>query len=173
MIHSRTVSVDDTRRLAEEVASFAKPADLVLLAGDLGTGKTAFAQGFARGLGVVETVTSPAFVLVRGYKGRLRMAHLDVYRIDHMQELIDLGMAELLDEGGVVLIEWGDLVVPALPADFLEVRIEHGDDDDERLLEIDVVGPAWAPRMSALELALVPWSPPAGTSGMAAPAGAG
>lgn len=169
MIHARTVSVDDTRRLAQEVASFAKPADLVLLAGDLGAGKTAFAQGFAQGLGVAETVTSPAFVLVRAYDGRLRMTHLDVYRIDHMQELIDLGMAELLDEGGVVLIEWGDLVVPALPADFLEVRIDHTDDgdDQERRLEIDVVGPAWSPRMPALELALVPWSLPPASAGKA------
>lgn len=167
MIRARTTSVDDTRRLAEEVAAFAKPADLLLLAGDLGAGKTAFAQGFARGLGVPEMVTSPAFVLVRGYAGRMRMTHLDVYRIDHLQELIDLGMAEMLDEGGVVLIEWGDLVVPALPADFLEVRIEHGDGDDDRLLEIDVVGPSWAPRMSALELALVPWPATPGIVGKA------
>lgn len=160
MIAARTVSIDDTRRLATEVSAMAEPGDLVLLVGDLGVGKTAFAQGFARGLGVVESVTSPAFVLMRSYEGRLRMAHLDVYRIDRLQELIDLGMAELLDEGGVVLIEWGDVVVPALPADFLEVTISHGSGEEERIIGIDVVGPAWLPRMMALEMALVPWSAP-------------
>ena len=158
MITALSTSVDDTRRLAAEVAAMAKPGDLLVLAGDLGVGKTAFAQGFAQALGVAELVTSPAFVLLRTYEGRLRMSHLDVYRMDHLQELIDLGMSELLDEGGVVLVEWGDVVLPALPADFLEVRIEHGSSDDERRVAIDVVGPAWAPRMTALELALVPWS---------------
>ena len=158
MIRAATKSVDDTRALAGEIAALAKPGDLVVLAGDLGTGKTAFAQGFARGLGAGEPVTSPAFILVRTYEGRLPMIHMDVYRLDQMQELVDLGIAELLDDGGVTLVEWGDAVTPALPADFLEVRLESGTAPDDRLLTVRSVGPSWPPRAQALRLALPPWT---------------
>lgn len=158
MIRAATTSVDDTRALAAEIASLSAPGDLVVLAGDLGTGKTAFAQGFARGLGVDEPVTSPAFILVRTYDGRLPLVHLDVYRLETMQEIVDLGIAELLDDGGVTLIEWGDAVAPALPADFLEVRLETADGPDDRLLTIRSVGPGWPPRAQALRRAMAPWT---------------
>jgi tRNA threonylcarbamoyladenosine biosynthesis protein TsaE len=159
VITAATKSVDDTRALAAELAALAKPGDLIVLAGDLGTGKTAFAQGFARGLGVDEQVTSPAFVLVRTYEGRLPLVHMDVYRLDHMQELVDLGIAELLDEGAVTLVEWGDAVTPALPADFLEVRLDMPDGPaDDRLLAVRSVGPGWAPRAHAVRQALSRWT---------------
>jgi tRNA threonylcarbamoyladenosine biosynthesis protein TsaE len=152
-----TSSVDDTRALAAEVAALARPGDLVVLAGDLGTGKTAFAQGFARGLGVKEPVTSPAFILVRTYEGRVPLVHLDVYRLDNMQELVDLGIAELLDEGAVTLVEWGDAVTPGLPADFLEVRLEAAAGPDDRLVRIRSVGPGWPPRADRLKKVVAPW----------------
>jgi len=158
MITMATTSVDDTRALAAGIAGLAEPGDLIVLAGDLGTGKTAFAQGFAQGLGVEEPVTSPAFVLVRTYEGRLPMVHLDVYRLDHMQELVDLGISELLDEGAVTLVEWGDAVAPALPADFLEVRLESAEAPDDRVLTVRSVGPGWPPRADALRRALAPWT---------------
>ena len=159
MIRLATKSVDDTRAVAAEIAALAAPGDLLVLAGDLGTGKTAFAQGFARGLGVEEPVTSPAFILVRTYDdGRLPLVHLDVYRLDTMQELVDLGIAELLDEGAVTLVEWGDAVTPALPADFLEVRLEVTEAPDDRLLRIRSVGPGWPPRADALKRVLAPWT---------------
>ena len=154
----QTKSVDDTRALAAEIAALAAPGDLIVLAGDLGTGKTAFAQGFAKGLGVEEPVTSPAFILVRTYPGRLPMVHLDVYRLDHMQELVDLGISELLDEGAVTLVEWGDAVTPALPSDFLEVRLDSGAAPDDRTIVVRSVGPTWPPRAGALRAALAPWT---------------
>jgi tRNA threonylcarbamoyladenosine biosynthesis protein TsaE len=157
VIKAVTTSVDDTRDLAAEVAVLATPGDLILLSGDLGTGKTAFAQGFARGLGVEEPVTSPAFILVHTYEGRLPLVHLDVYRLDTMQELVDLGIAELLDDGAVTLIEWGDAVAPGLPADFLEVRLEAKDGPDDRLLSIRTVGPGWPARTRALKEAVAKW----------------
>jgi tRNA threonylcarbamoyladenosine biosynthesis protein TsaE len=158
MITAATTSVDDTRALAAGLAALAAPGDLVILAGDLGAGKTAFAQGFAQGLGVEEPVTSPAFILVRTYEGRLPMVHLDVYRLDTMQELVDLGIAELLDEGAVTLIEWGDAVAPGLPADFLEVRLEAGAGPDDRRVTIRSVGPAWPPRARALKEVVAKWT---------------
>jgi tRNA threonylcarbamoyladenosine biosynthesis protein TsaE len=157
VIKAATTSVDGTRDLAAEVASLAAPGDLIVLAGDLGTGKTAFAQGFARGLGVEEPVTSPAFILVHTYEGRLPLVHLDVYRLDTMQELVDLGIAELLDDGAVTLVEWGDAVAQGLPADFLEVRLEADGGPDDRQLSIRTVGPGWPPRARALKEAVAPW----------------
>lgn len=157
MIHALTKSVGDTRDLAAQVAELARPGDLLVLAGGLGTGKTAFAQGFGRGLGVEEVITSPAFVLVRSYEGRIPMVHLDVYRLDHLQELLDLGVAELLDYGGVTLVEWGDVVSPALPADYLEVTLEMGDAEDERRLAMRPVGRGWPPRIDALRQSIDPW----------------
>jgi tRNA threonylcarbamoyladenosine biosynthesis protein TsaE len=158
VIQATTKSVDDTRALAAEIAALAVPGDLLVLAGDLGAGKTTFVQGFARGLGIEEPVTSPAFILVRTYEGRLPMNHLDVYRLDQMQELVDLGIAELLDDGGVTLVEWGDAVTPALPSDFLEVRLENGPAVDDRVIHVRSVGPSWPPRADALRLALAPWT---------------
>ena len=158
MIEARTKSVDDTRALAAELATVARPGDLILLAGGLGAGKTAFAQGFARGLGVPEQVTSPAFVLVRSYEGRIPMVHLDVYRLDHLQELVDLGIPEMLDEDGVTLIEWGDVVTRALPADFLEVRLDAGESEDERIVKLRSVGPGWSTRLRTVRGAVDRWS---------------
>lgn len=152
-----TANVDDTRSLGAALAGIARPGDIVLLSGDLGTGKTALTQGFAAGLGVTEQVVSPTFTLARDYDGRLRLHHLDVYRLDHLQEAIDLGLAELTDDGGVTLIEWGEVVIPTLPPDYLEIRLTYGADDDERLLELVPVGVQWATRAPALAAALGPW----------------
>jgi tRNA threonylcarbamoyladenosine biosynthesis protein TsaE len=156
-IAATTKSVEDTRAMASEVAPLAGPGDLIVLSGDLGAGKTAFVQGFARGLGVTEPVASPAFVLVRSYQGRLPIAHVDVYRLDHIQELVDLGIAELLDEGAVTLVEWGDVVSPALPSDYLEIRLDQGQSDDERRVTFSPVGASWPPRWTALNRAVDRW----------------
>jgi tRNA threonylcarbamoyladenosine biosynthesis protein TsaE len=158
MIELRTKSVDDTRALGAELAAFVRHGDLVLLEGGLGTGKTAFVQGLARGLGVEEPVTSPAFVLMHVYAGRVPLNHLDVYRLDRLQELIDLGIAELLDDDAVTVIEWGDVVQPALPSDFLAVRMDPGDSEDERVVTIRAVGPSWPGRLRAIGEALGRWS---------------
>jgi tRNA threonylcarbamoyladenosine biosynthesis protein TsaE len=175
MTMCRTVNVDETRRLASAIAALARPGDLLLLVGDLGAGKTAFAQGFAKELGIDEPVTSPTFTLVRTYEGRLTLNHLDVYRLDRLQEADDIGLAELIDDGGVTLIEWGDAVRPALPSDYLEVRLAFGapellpdpvpvepgevePSDDVRHLQLTVFGPSWAPRAAALAKAVEVWS---------------
>jgi tRNA threonylcarbamoyladenosine biosynthesis protein TsaE len=157
MIKARTRSVEDTRALAAALAELARPGDLLLLAGDLGAGKTAFAQGFGAALGVDEVITSPTFTLAAQYQGRLEFNHLDVYRLDQLDEIFDLGLPEMLDEGGVTLVEWGDVIAPALPADYLEIRIDHGEHDDERRFEIDPVGPRWSARTRALTTAVHRW----------------
>jgi tRNA threonylcarbamoyladenosine biosynthesis protein TsaE len=152
-----TADVGGTTALGAALAALARPGDILLLSGDLGTGKTALTKGFATGLGVSERVVSPTFTIARDYDGRLRLHHLDVYRLDHLQEAIDLGLAELTDDGGVTLIEWGEVVIPTLPPDYLEVRLSYGDDDDERRIELIPVGPTWASRSPDLAGAIAPW----------------
>lgn len=152
-----TKSAEDTRELAAAVAALARPRDVILLSGDLGAGKTTFAQGFGRGLGVTEPIVSPTFTLVRTYPGRLPLVHCDVYRLDRLEEVADLDLPELLDDGGVALVEWGETITATLPADFLEVRLELGDGDDDRRLELRVVGPSWMSRVGPLGGSLARW----------------
>jgi tRNA threonylcarbamoyladenosine biosynthesis protein TsaE len=152
-----TTSVEDTRSLGAAMAELARPGDVLVLAGDLGTGKTAFAQGFARGLGVTDPVTSPTFILARTYEGRLRLHHLDVYRLDHLQEAEDLGLAELVDDRGVTLIEWGDVIAPTLPPEHLEVRLAYGAGSEDRTLRLAAAGRSWGVRADALRRLLGGW----------------
>jgi tRNA threonylcarbamoyladenosine biosynthesis protein TsaE len=158
LVSATTGSVDATRDLGAAVAGLARAGDVVVLAGDLGAGKTAFVQGFGRALGVEERITSPTFTLVHVYEGgRLPIHHLDVYRLEQLNEALDLGLAEMLDEGGVVLIEWGDAILPVLPHDRLEVRLTFGEGDDDRGVQLRPLGNGWSARSRALASALEPW----------------
>ncbi|HEX7167415.1 MAG TPA: tRNA (adenosine(37)-N6)-threonylcarbamoyltransferase complex ATPase subunit type 1 TsaE [Acidimicrobiales bacterium] len=156
-----TKSAEDTRELGAAVASLVRRGDVLLLAGDLGAGKTTFTQGFARALGVDGPVTSPTFTLLHEYDARgMKILHADVYRLERMQEVVDLGLGELVDDDAVALVEWGDVAEPALPKDFLEIRIAYpsGDaEDDVRTFTMRTVGASWAPRLAALQRALDRW----------------
>jgi tRNA threonylcarbamoyladenosine biosynthesis protein TsaE len=160
VIDAVTKSADDTRELGAAVASVVTKGDVVLLAGDLGAGKTTLTQGFARGLGVTDQVTSPTFVLMHPYEGRLPLVHVDAYRLEQLQEVIDLGLPEMLDDGAVAVIEWGDVVAPVLPPDFLELRLEYRESEDERAVRLRVVGSRWAARVPALTAAVDRWCLP-------------
>ena len=158
MTRFRTSSAADTERLGSQLASVLQPGDTVLLAGDLGAGKTTLTRGLAAALGVNEPVTSPTFTLVRTYEGRLPLVHVDVYRLESSQEFVDLGVSELQSDDGVAVIEWGDAVEPALGADFLELAIEYGDGDDERRIAARPVGPTWSARHDLLAEQLGEWA---------------
>lgn len=157
MIDLATKAPDDTRDMAAQLAALAVPGDVVLLCGDLGAGKTVFVQGFGRALGVAEVITSPTFTLVRSYPGRLRLVHVDVYRLDLTEEIADLGLTELIDDEAVAMVEWGDKAEPVLPADFLEIRITYADADDERRFRLRAVGRSWSARQVAMRRALERW----------------
>ena len=121
-------SPDATRELAGRVATLCRPGDVVLLVGDLGAGKTVFAQGFAAALGVPGPVTSPTFALVRQYRCGddspvAVLIHADVYRTGSLDEVTDLALAELVEEDAVALVEWGELAAPALGDSALEITL--------------------------------------------------
>jgi tRNA threonylcarbamoyladenosine biosynthesis protein TsaE len=130
-----THSEAETRAIAAEIGATLRRGDVVVLNGELGAGKTTFVKGLAEGLGVVDAVTSPTFTIVQHYEGRVPVTHVDVYRLDRLQELHDLGFEEILDDG-VTIIEWGDAIAPLLPRDRLEIRLTMGDDLETRTIEI-------------------------------------
>jgi tRNA threonylcarbamoyladenosine biosynthesis protein TsaE len=157
----RARTAEDTREVGEAIAPLLRPKDAVLLTGELGAGKTTFVQGVARGLGVEEPVVSPTFTLVREYEGRLGVAHVDVYRLDRMQDVVDLGLDELGDGEDVLLVEWGDVVEELLPPEHLLVELTSEDPDaesDVRRIAISATGASWAERWQSLEDSVQAWS---------------
>ncbi len=132
MIEVGCPSPDDTRALARRLASLVRPDDVLLLKGPLGAGKTVFTGGLAEGLGVQEQVTSPTFVLTRRYDGFMPLVHADLYRIGSSAEIEDL---DLLGEavGGLLVVEWGDVVENQFGADHLVVDIIPDDDETRHI----------------------------------------
>lgn len=164
-------TADDMRALGEAVGALLRPGDVVALTGDLGAGKTTFVQGAARGLGVDgDQVTSPTFTLVKEYRGRTPVYHLDVYRLDRIQEVIDLGFEELLDPDGVAFVEWGDAIEGLLPEGHLELSLHTRADDDVRQASLSA-GRPWSDRWERLEAAAARWR--AGAEGTAGAHGNG
>jgi tRNA threonylcarbamoyladenosine biosynthesis protein TsaE len=108
--------------------------DVVALTGELGAGKTCFTQGLVLGLGVAARATSPTFVLINEYRGRVPVHHVDAYRTSTLDELYELGLPELFADG-VTIVEWADKVAPVLPPDAIRVHIE-GVGDDPRAITI-------------------------------------
>jgi tRNA threonylcarbamoyladenosine biosynthesis protein TsaE len=148
----RSGSPEETRRVGRAVASLVRPGDVVVVAGALGSGKTTFVQGLADGLGVHDGVVSPTFTLAREYRGRFRLVHVDIYRLDRVQELLDLGLDDLADDA-VLAVEWGDVALAYLSPERLEVRLAPGpgvDAVDERTLALAPRGRAWLDREDAL-----------------------
>lgn len=116
---------EDTFALGKSLGAKAKAGDVICLDGDLGTGKTVFTQGFARGLGIEEPVNSPTFTIIQQYDGgRLPLYHFDVYRIGDISEMDEVGYEDCFYGEGVALIEWSDLIREILPDRVIRVRIE-------------------------------------------------
>jgi len=126
----------ETQLIGERLGARLAPGAVVACTGALGAGKTCFLQGLARGLGVTTDVTSPTFVLINQYRGRLPLYHLDAYRTESLTELVDLGLEEMLDGAGVTVIEWADKLLPLLPARTIRVHLSGlGDEPREIVIE--------------------------------------
>ncbi len=148
-----TASPEETRGVGRAIAEVLQPGDVVALTGDLGAGKTAFVQGIAAASGVEERVTSPSFTIVQSYEGRYPLIHVDVYRLDSFQEVLDLGFEEFLDPDSIVLVEWGEAISPLLPRRHLEVELRQSldlDREDERLIVFRPHGQEWIRKIQAM-----------------------
>lgn len=136
MLLLRVADLSETHAVAAAVASLARAGDVIVLSGEMGVGKTAFAQGFGRALGITDPITSPTFTLVHSYptNGRLTLHHADLYRLDRTVDVEELALPELAAYRGIVLVEWGDVATAAL-GDHLEIHLAHPTDLDEPLDE--------------------------------------
>lgn len=167
-IIARTASAEETMAVARALTGALRAGDVVLLAGDLGAGKTTFTKGVAAALGVTELVTSPTFTLVRTYPtassaeesadpGAVKcLVHADLFRLDHLREVVDLAIGEMLEDGALALVEWGDLAIPVLGRDALVVGLAHGQGSDDRSVSLRLTG-RWESRQEELGERMKPW----------------
>lgn len=131
-------NLSDTEKFGAEFAAGLKPNSVIALVGNLGAGKTTLTKAIAKGLGITETISSPTFTIVCEYEtGRLPLYHFDVYRVNDEDELFEMGFEEYFTKGGVCLIEWADLVTDLLPEDTITLRLEYGEDENERIVTIE------------------------------------
>jgi tRNA threonylcarbamoyladenosine biosynthesis protein TsaE len=127
-----TYSPEETNLFADKLAQYLMPGDVLTLEGDLGAGKTTFTKGLAKGLGIKRNVNSPTFTIIKEYKGRLPLYHMDVYRLDDSAE--DLGFDEYFNGEGVTVVEWAHLIEEQLPEQFLGLSILREGDSERKIL---------------------------------------
>lgn len=155
-------SATDTRQLAHILSRHLVQGDLVILSGDLGTGKTVFTRELLASFGVETVVTSPTFVLVKSYMGRIPIEHVDIYRVDDLEELDILCIGELLEDGHLVIVEWGEKALGLFGDSYLQITFERLDEDvsmeaemageARRYVTLEAVGPKIAKRRHDIEL---------------------
>lgn len=126
----------ETEKIGEKLAQNLKGTEVIALFGGLGMGKTAFTRGLCRGLGVDDGVSSPTFALVNEYSGKFNIYHFDMYRVTTWDDLYSTGFFDYIDTG-VLVIEWSENIEGALPDNALKITISRGENDDQRIFEIE------------------------------------
>lgn len=132
-----TNSEEQTKLLAEKIATLLKPGDVLTLEGDLGAGKTTFTKGIATGLGISRTLSSPTFTIVKEYEGTIPLYHMDVYRLEGSDE--DIGFDEYFHGNGIAVVEWAQFIEDYLPLERLNITINYLD-EESRVIEFDPIG---------------------------------
>ena len=132
-VEIQSACAEDTHELGRILGEHARPGDIFLLTGDLGAGKTTLTQGILWGMGSDDYVRSPTFVLATEYDASIPLHHVDLYRIDGVEEMDELGLDELMENGGVVVVEWAEKAAELFPAGTLQVNIERQGGDSRRL----------------------------------------
>lgn len=126
----------ETNEIGIKIAEILKPSDFICLDGDLGTGKTHIAKSIIKALGVEEYVTSPSYTIVNEYESDCIIYHFDVYRIDDIDEMYEIGYEEYFFSDGICLVEWANMIEELLPKEHYKIKLQMGDTFDERILEI-------------------------------------
>lgn len=127
----QTNTAQETIKLAQKLAIYLKPGDVLTLEGDLGAGKTTFAKGIANGLGVERTVSSPTFTIVKEYEADIPFYHMDAYRLEDSDE--DIGFSEYFNGNGIAVVEWAQFIADYLPGDRLNIHIVYVDEDTRQI----------------------------------------
>ncbi|MFC1953752.1 tRNA (adenosine(37)-N6)-threonylcarbamoyltransferase complex ATPase subunit type 1 TsaE [Chloroflexota bacterium] len=145
-------SPEQTQELGRYIGKLSQPGDVILLSGELGAGKTCLTQGIARGLDIEEYVLSPTFVIMRELYGRLPLYHIDLYRLDNIEESMELGLDDYLYGMGVCAVEWAEKALSILPGEHLLVKIEYlPDTDKERGLRVEASGQRYLKMLEQLK----------------------
>ena len=132
-----TRSSEETIKLGERIGRLLAPNNVLALTGELGAGKTTLIQGIAGGMGIANWVTSPTFTLINEFKGRIDLFHVDLYRIDRMEDAEDIAIEEYFKAGGVTVIEWAEKIKPLLPESVIEIGIKFRSENER---DIDIKG---------------------------------
>ena len=146
----RSHSARETARIGSALGQYAEAGDVFLLSGELGAGKTCLTQGIAKGMGIDEYVRSPTFVLVSVHQGRLPLYHIDIYRLDEVAEVVDLGLEEYLAGDGVSVIEWASKALEVFPQPYMLVTLTY-EGENERLIQLEAMGERYESLLSQVE----------------------
>ncbi len=146
-------SPEETQHLGAILGKLARTGDVFLLVGNLGAGKTCLTQGIARGLEVKEYAFSPSFVILREYSGRLSLYHIDFYRLDHIEEIVDLGLDEYFYGNGVCVVEWAEKGLQILPPENLLITLDYIS-DIERGLHLEAKGKRYSELLEKLAVSI-------------------
>ena len=130
---------EETQEIGRRLGALSQPGDVILMTGDLGSGKTCLTQGIAQGLGIREHALSPTFVIMREMHGRLPLYHVDLYRLDRLEETEDLGLDDYFYDGGVSVVEWAEKAMSLMPAERLLIEIEYVS-DTHRTIRLRPIG---------------------------------
>jgi tRNA threonylcarbamoyladenosine biosynthesis protein TsaE len=150
-------SPEQTQQLGNYLGKLAQAGDVILLTGNLGSGKTCLTQGIAWGLDIKEYAFSPSFVIVREYHGRLPLSHIDFYRLDRVEEIVDLGLDEYLYGKGICVVEWAEKGMAVLPEEHLLINIGYIS-DTERNVSLEPKGKRYTQLLKTLKLDSKTWS---------------
>ncbi len=131
--NSEQETIDIGKKIAEQL----KKGDVLCLAGDLGAGKTTLTKSIAKHLDIKDYVTSPTFTIINEYQGRLPIYHFDVYRIENIEDMYEIGYEDYFYGEGICIVEWANLIEPLLPTESIWIKIEHGKNENERIMTID------------------------------------
>ena len=139
MVSFVTKSATETEELAAQIAKKLMPGTVIAFFGGMGMGKTAFTRGLARGLGLDSHVSSPTFAIVNDYGGNPQLVHFDMYKVESWEDLYSSGFFDYYDMGAVLCTEWSENIENALPENTVRVRIEKGENEDERIITVEGV----------------------------------
>ena len=138
----RTHSPEETQEIGVRIGAQLSPGDVVALIGDLGAGKTCLTQGIAEGVGVYQdqTVNSPSYILINEYEGKIPIYHIDLYRLERLEDIVALGLEDYFGGDGICVIEWGDRMGELLPESHIQVTIT-AEDEFTRTIEVSPISP--------------------------------
>ncbi len=151
MLKYITESAEETSKIGEQLGRLLSKGNIICLTGDLGAGKTAFTKGIAKGLAVDDYVTSPTYTIINEYQGRLPLYHFDVYRLNDVEEMYELGYEEYFFGDGIVVLEWADIVRDIIPGERLWITILNSKGDDSREIIMEPTGEVYDDIMKGME----------------------